>query len=134
MPLLKQLPLLLALAAAAAFPPPRPPVPIPALAPLRADAPSLLLVGGLSSPALGVDARAPRLSWAAPPTIAAQAAFSIKIAFLSCVTDATCATHRRSASGDTQKARQPALPGIAKPPRASAESECAMSAPSAEGG
>jgi len=66
-------------AAALAFPPPRPPVPIPALAPLRADAPSLLLVGGLSSPALGVDARAPRLSWAAPPTIAAQAAFSINV-------------------------------------------------------
>jgi hypothetical protein len=93
------------LATAAALPPP-PPLPLPAES--RCSATTRKLAAVASAPS--------------SPTHA------------NIVTDETKATQRRSASGDTQKARQPALPGIAKPPRARAVSACTVSAPSARGG
>lgn len=66
-------------AAVVAWPAPRPLVAVPTLAPAALDAPSLLLADWLASPALGVDSSSPRLSWAAPPTVAVQVAATVNM-------------------------------------------------------
>lgn len=69
--------LALFISAVVAWPAPRPLVAVPTLVPPSPDAPSLLLTDSLASPALGIESSSPRLSWAAPPSVASQAAATV---------------------------------------------------------